>query len=177
MKRHLSAFAGALAMMALPASSFAAGDGGGASSGDNQTAEQCKKGEVWDKKKQKCVKAETSLPQDMIYEGGYDLAMAGRYEDAIRLLSLAPDKNDPRVLNYLGYSHRKAGRVQVGLGYYEEALRANPDYVLAREYMGEAYLTIGDVASARGQLDEIAHRAGTASPEYATLAAMIAKAG
>ncbi|MBK8457267.1 MAG: tetratricopeptide repeat protein [Phyllobacteriaceae bacterium] len=175
MKRLTSAMAGAAIAMLLPVAAFSAGDGGGTS--DNQTAEQCPTGKVWDKKKQKCVRAETSLPQDMIYEGGYDLAMAGRYEDAIRLLSLAPDKNDPRVLNYLGYSHRKAGRVQVGLGYYEEALRANPDYVLAREYMGEAYLTIGDVASAKGQLDEIARRAGTSSAEFARLAGLIAAAG
>lgn len=164
----------AAALALLPGTGLAAGDGGGAS---NQTVEQCKKGYVWDKKKEKCVKAESSLPQDMLYEGGYDLAMAGRYEDAIRVLSLAPDKNDPRVLNYLGYSHRKAGRVQVGLGYYEEALRANPDYVLAREYMGEAYLTIGDVASAKNQLDEIGKRAGRESAEYAALSALIQKAG
>ena len=59
------------------------------------------------------------------------------------------DKTDPRILNYLGYSHRKQGRVLVGLGYYQEALRHNPDYTLVREYMGEAHLQLGDVAAAK----------------------------
>lgn len=165
----------AVGAVALPAAAFAAGDGGGGS--DNQTAEQCKNGYVWDKKKEKCVKAETSLPQDLLYEGGYDLAMAGRYEDAIRVLSLAATKDDVRVLTMLGYSHRKVGRVQVGFGYYEEALNADPDYVLAREYLGEAYLAVGDLASAQGQLGEIEKRAGRESAEYAALAKAIATAG
>ena len=166
--------AAALAMSALSSPALAAGDGGGGSS--NQTAEQCKKGFVWDKKKEKCVKAESALPQDLLYEGGYDLAMAGRYEEAIRILALAPDKADPRVLNYLGYAHRKAGRIEVGLGYYREALRINPDYTLARAYMGEAFLMRGDIAAAKVQLDEIARRAGTASAEYRLLADEIAEA-
>lgn len=164
-----------IALATLSGAAFAAGDGGGGSS--NQTAEQCKKGFVWDKKKEKCVKAESALPQDLLYEGGYDLAMAGRYEEAIRILALAPDKADPRVLNYLGYAHRKAGRIDVGLGYYREALRINPDYTLARAYMGEAFLMRGDIASAKAQLDEIARRAGTASAEYRLLADEIAGAG
>ena len=62
------------------------------------------------------------------------------YDEAIKVLALAADKTDPRILNYLGYSHRKAGRVLVGLGYYQEALRNDPDYTLVREYMGEAHL-------------------------------------
>ena len=69
------------------------------------------------------------------------------------ILSLAADKTDPRILNYLGYSHRKAGRVTVGLGYYQEALRHDPDYTLVREYMGEAYLQQGNVEAAKEQLD------------------------
>ena len=80
------------------------------------------------------------LDDDSIYEAGRDLAMAGRYDEAIAMLSLAADKTDPRILNYLGYSHRKSGRVLVGLGYYQEALRNDPNYTLVREYLGEAHL-------------------------------------
>ena len=86
------------------------------------------------------------------------LAMAGRYDEAIAVLSLAANKQDPRILNYLGYSHRHSGRVTVGLGYYEEALRIDPNYTLVREYLGEAHLQIGDLAGAQQQLMEIEKR-------------------
>ena len=89
------------------------------------------------------------------------------------MLSLAADKTDPRILNYLGYSHRKSGRVLVGLGYYQEALRNDPDYTLVREYLGEAHLQLGDVAAARDQLGEIEKRCGTGCEEYVELAAQI----
>jgi tetratricopeptide (TPR) repeat protein len=93
------------------------------------------------------------------------------------VLGYIADKEDPRVLNYLGYSHRKSGRIGVGLGYYQEALRIDPDYVLAREYLGEAYLTLGDVAAARNQLAEIEKRCGKGCREYSQLAEQLAALG
>ena len=93
--------------------------------------------------------------------------------EAIKVLSLAQNKSDPRILNYLGYSHRKAGRILVGLGYYEEALRIDPNYTLVREYLGEAHLQLGDVASAKNQLSEIEKRCGTSCEEYKELAEQI----
>jgi tetratricopeptide (TPR) repeat protein len=89
------------------------------------------------------------------------------------VLSLAENKADPRILNYLGYAHRKQGRILVGLGYYQEALRADPDYTQVREYLGEAHLQLGDVAAAREQLSEIEKRCGTGCEEYAELSAQI----
>jgi tetratricopeptide (TPR) repeat protein len=157
----------ALPLLAAPA--FSAGDGGGGDSGTT-----CANGKVWDKKTKKCVPQQSGLmDDDSLYEAGRDLALAGRYGEAIKVLSLAEDKTDPRILNYLGYSHRKSGRVLVGLGYYEEALRNNPDYTLVREYMGEAHLQLGDVAAARVQLTEIEKRCGKGCSEYAELAAQI----
>ncbi len=61
----------------------------------------------------------------------------------------------------------------VGLGYYEEALRNDPDYTLVREYMGEAHLQLGNVAAAREQLGEIEKRCGKDCAEYAELSAQI----
>lgn len=149
---------------------FTAGGGGG-----TDTTEKCSGGKIWDKKLQKCVNPKRGeVDDDSIYEAGRDLAMHGRYGEAIEVLGLAADKTDPRILNYLGYAHRKAGRVAVGLGYYQEALRIDPDYTLVREYLGEAYLTIGDVASARGQLGEIEKRCGKGCNEYTLLADQIA---
>ncbi|RUW32083.1 tetratricopeptide repeat protein [Mesorhizobium sp. M1E.F.Ca.ET.041.01.1.1] len=164
-----------LAVAALPlfvAPAFTAGEGGGGGSGGGTT--QCKKGEVWDKKKNKCVKPQYGmLDDDSIYEAGHDLAMAGRYDEAISVLTLAANKQDPRILNYLGYSHRHSGRITVGFGYYEEALRINPDYTLVREYLGEAHLQIGDLAGAQEQLKEIEKRTGKGSREYGMLSEQI----
>ncbi|MBZ9799149.1 tetratricopeptide repeat protein [Mesorhizobium sp. ES1-4] len=158
----------ALQFLAVPA--FAAGGSGGS----DQTVTQCKKGEVWDKKKQKCVPPkEGMLDDDSIYDAGHALAMAGRYDEAISVLVLAANKQDPRILNYLGYSHRHSGRVTVGLGYYEEALRIDPNYTLVREYLGEAHLQIGDLAGAQQQLMEIEKRTGKGSREYGMLAEQI----
>ena len=166
-----------MAIAALPlfvAPAFTAGEGGSGSGGNSGGTTQCKKGEVWDKKKKKCVTPQYGmLDDDSIYEAGHDLAMAGRYDEAISVLTLAANKQDPRILNYLGYSHRHSGRVTVGLGYYEEALRINPDYTLVREYLGEAHLQIGDLAGAQKQLSEIEKRTGKGSREYGMLSEQI----
>ncbi|MBL8577068.1 MAG: tetratricopeptide repeat protein [Mesorhizobium sp.] len=158
--------------LAVPA--LAAGDGGGGGGSDGASNTSCPKGKVYDKKSNSCKDAQRgAVDDDSLYEYGRGLAEAGRYAEAITILSLAADKTDPRILNYPGYSHRKAGRVVVALGYYQEALRQNPDYTLVREYLGEAYLQQGDVKAARGQLAEIEKRCGKGCREYVLLSDQI----
>ena len=160
------AFAGLL--LSTPCAYAAGSDGGGSGGGDS--AKNCSGGQVWDGKTGKCVNPKKSdLDLDTIYDAGRSYALAGRYGEAITVLTTIAASNDPRVLNYLGYSHRMSGRIDVGLGYYEEALRLDPDFVLAREYMGEAFLQKGDLPSAQAQLAEIVLRVGVASPEYIEL--------
>ncbi len=101
----------------LVAPAFSAGGGGG-----SLRPEYAREAKSGTRSKQKCVPKTSSIDDDSIYETGRSLAMQGRYGEAIAMLSLAKDKTDPRILNYLGYSHRKQGRVLVGLGYYQEAL-------------------------------------------------------
>ncbi|WP_018428941.1 tetratricopeptide repeat protein [Hoeflea sp. 108] len=164
--RYLMLVAGAV--VALPlfgAPLFAAGDGG-----SSEQQPKCTGGQIYNGKTKKCEAPKAGMiDDDSIYKAGRALAMDGKYDDAIKVLTLAADKTDPRILNYLGYSHRKAGRVLVGLGYYQEALRNNPDYTLVREYMGEAHLMLGDVAAARVQLAEIEKRCGKGCREYGML--------
>ena len=93
------------------------------------------------------------------------------------MLQRAEDSDDPRVLNVLGFATRKQGRVDEGLTYYRRALAIDPNYVLAREYMGEAFLQKGDIASAQEQLSEIGSRCGTNCTSYGKLANLIANAG
>ena len=166
--RMMVAMASALVAAPLLLSpAFSMGDGG---SSDSDSIPACKKSQVWNKKKHKCVDQRQGMIDDeSIYETGRALAKQGRYGEAIEILTLAADKTDPRILNYLGYSHRKQGRVLVGLGYYEEALHNDPDYTLVREYKGEAHLQLGDVAAAREELNQIEKRCGTTCPEYTVL--------
>lgn len=163
MRKHLLIAFVSLALPFPSVPAFAAGEGGG------DASNQCSSGKVWDNTTQKCVDKTTLNEHDRLYDEGRMMAKAGRYGEAIVLLSSIAGSGDPRVLNYLGYSHRMQGRIEVGLGYYEEALRVNPDFTLAREYMGEAYLQKGDVAAARAQLSEIGKRCGTGCEEYAEL--------
>ena len=63
------------------------------SMGDNTittspTAKDCKKGEVWDKKNKKCVKAGAGvLPDEELYDQGRALAKEGQYDWALSVLA------------------------------------------------------------------------------------------
>jgi tetratricopeptide (TPR) repeat protein len=146
---------------------------------DLEKAEKkCKetKGKVWNKKTKKCVDAQAgSLDDESIYETGRYLAKIDRYEEAIAILKLAANQNDKRVLNYLGYANRKAGRIDVGLTYYKASLALDPDYVLVREYLGEALIQKGDIEGAKAQLAEIEARCGKTCEPYEDLAEELAK--
>ena len=138
---------------------------------------KCKKGEVLKKvgNVKKCVKVESGiLPDEDLYQQGRLLAKAGQYDWALQVLAVIQNQNDPRVLNYTGYSHRKAGRLEIGITYYRKALAINPDFVLAREYLGEGYVAAGRIDLAKAELDEIARLCGTTCEEYKDLSEAIA---
>lgn len=135
-----------------------------------KTTTECKNGQVWDKAKNKCVDAKkSSLDDDTLYTAARELAYNGQYENAITLLNLIKDQNDARVLNYLGYSHRKAGRFELGMKYYQQALAVDANFILARSYMGQALLEQGNVQAARAQLIEIRDRGGEDTWAYRAL--------
>jgi Flp pilus assembly protein TadD len=85
------------------------------------------------------------------------------------VLNLARNQNDPRILNYLGYANRKAGRMELGMSYYRKALQADENYILARSYMGMALVEQGDIQGARVQLVEIRDRGGEGTWAYRAL--------
>lgn len=116
-----------------------------------------------------CVgQASVAMADEELFYAGYWLAKNGAYEQALGYLTLARHK-DERVLTYIGYATRKLGRVDEALPLYRQALSVNPDYVVARAYMGEAFLTKGEPDKARAELAEIARRCGTACPAYVDL--------
>ena len=102
------------------------------------------------------------------------MARQGQYSEALAVFKMAADQNDPRILTGIGFSTRKLGNVDAAFVYYSRALDRDPNLVLTRAYLGEAYIQKGDIASAEGQLREIAARCGTACEAYAQLSQNIA---
>ena len=82
---------------------------------------------------------------------------------------------DERILTYIGFATRKLGDHDTAMGFYARALAMNPNYTVARAYLGEAFLDKGETAKAREQLAEIATRCGTTCVEYRELEAEFAK--
>jgi predicted Zn-dependent protease len=127
------------------------------------------------KPKPKPKQKDSALDQDQIYSLGYWQAKRGEHEAALVTLRSAADQNDPRVQTMIGFALRKLGKVDEGMIYYRRVLAAHPDRITTRQYLGEAFLQVGDVASAREQLGEIAKRCGMACEDYQLLAEEIAK--
>ena len=149
------------AALILPTAAFAAGSTDSSPPKPTETTKVCKDGKIWDKKTKSCVNAQESrLDDDTRYAAVRELAYAGKYADALNVLAAMSDQSESRVLTYYGFTHRKAGRVDLGMKYYQAALKTDPDNILARSYMGQGLVASGDLEGARVQLVEIEARGG-----------------
>lgn len=156
--------------LTLPLGAFAAGgDSTGGSTWTNppketQTTKECKGVKVWDDKKKRCVAPKNSgLDTDTLYNAVRELAYAGRPADAQGVLAAMPDQSDDRVLTYWGFTHRKLGDLDRAAFYYQAAIAANPDNILARSYMGQGFVEAGKTDLAIAQWREITARGGEGS--------------
>ncbi|HWA48905.1 MAG TPA: tetratricopeptide repeat protein [Dongiaceae bacterium] len=77
-----------------------------------------------------------------------------QYEEALPLLLHLDEKgrSNPDVLNLIGFSLRKTGKMADALGYYQRALALDPEHLGANEYLGELYLEIKQPAKAKERL-------------------------
>jgi len=147
-------------------------DGGGS---DRSNPPTCQRGETWDSRSQKCVKAENGvLPDTALTDYAFALVKAGRYGEALAVLDLLKNPNTPVALNYRGYATRKLGRIDEGISYYLKSVALDPHYAQVREYLGEACLVKGDIASAKAELQAIKRICGTTCEAYEHLAVAIA---
>ena len=154
---------------------LADGGGGGGGSDRSSNTPTCGRGEVWDSRNQRCVKAENRvLPDRELTNYAYALVKTGRYAEALGVLDLLTDPNTPVALNYRGYATRKLGRIDEGIGYYLKSIALDPHYAQVREYLGEAYLLKGDLADATAQLRAIKGICGTVCESYEHLEIAIA---
>ncbi len=79
---------------------------------------------------------------------------AKKWDQAVEALkkSLAHDDKSAEIYNLLGYSERNRGNLDAAFKYYDKALALDPKHRGAREYVGEAYLMVGNVVKAEEQL-------------------------
>ncbi|MEO1397909.1 MAG: tetratricopeptide repeat protein [Pseudomonadota bacterium] len=151
----------ATALISAPAFVFAAGSGDSSPPKPTATTTQCSNGQVFDDEAAACVDPkESRLDDDTLYRAVREFAYAGMYAETLATLDLMSDQQEDRVLTYRGFAHRKAGDIDTGMAFYQAALTANPDNFLARSYMGQAYVELGNTEAARMQLSEIRTRGG-----------------
>jgi tetratricopeptide (TPR) repeat protein len=163
-----------LALTLLPAFAFAAGSDDPTPPAPTPTVTECAQGLVWDLATQSCLTPEASTNDDnALLDDIRALAYAGQYQAALDLLDQLGDPTSPLALTYYGFTHRKAGRADLGLQYYQAAIAADPANHLARSYMGQGYVSAGDLVLAQVQLTEIRMRGGAGTWAETSLATAI----
>ena len=94
---------------------------------------------------------------DPDYAAGKAAIEAKDWAAAIKRLSAAAlrDTRNADIQNYLGYAYRNSGRMDLAFKYYDRALQLNPRHRGAHEYVGEAWLMVGNLAKAEQHLSAL----------------------
>jgi tetratricopeptide (TPR) repeat protein len=159
--------------LAMAGQAFAASGGSSGSSGAS-TMPACKTGYVWNASKKSCVKATGGIMDDkQLYAQGHDLALAGRYQEALDALGAVQNK-DSMTLTMIGYATRKMGNYDQGVAFYQQALALDVNNVNTREYLGEAYAEKGHIDLAKAELVKVEALCGQSCEQYRDLSAAIA---
>jgi Flp pilus assembly protein TadD len=91
---------------------------------------------------------------DVDYAAGRQAIDARKWSEAVQRLGRAavryPDNAD--LQNYLGYAYRHLGQYEPAFDHYKRALALDPRHRGAHEYIGEAYLLVGDLPNAEHHL-------------------------
>ncbi len=76
------------------------------------------------------------------------------YLKALEKLEMAykSDRNNPDILNYLGFALRKTGKYEKAEKYYLAGLKIKPNHNGINEYLGELYVSTGRMDLARERL-------------------------
>ena len=148
-----------VAAIALPAHAVGSNDENDAPPTPSETTTSCSEGLIFDDDQGKCVPPEDATDtQAGLYRDMRELAANGRYDEAAYVLDVMEPSDG--VLTYRGFLARKRGDWIGAVAYYEAALAANPDNLLARSYYGMGLAEHGNTKAAREQLAEIRARGG-----------------
>lgn len=171
--RFAQALALVLATLA-PQGAWTAGSETPAPPEPTETTTKCEKGLIWDPKSQSCRPAEdAALSDDLRFNAAREFAYFGQPRAALRALAAMQEGDSDRVLTYRAFAERQRGHRKAAFALYARALQQNPDNLLARSYLGQAYVAQGDLRRAKVQLVEIQARGGKGSwPEVALAKAL-----
>ena len=111
-----------------------------------------------------------------LYDKAYELVYYKKFDKSIKLLEKIAKRKDlgekkADVYNLLGFSYRKHSEPDLdkALESYKIALETNPEHLGAHEYLGELYITLGNMNKANEMLNSLEKIAGTSSMEYIKL--------
>jgi len=98
--------------------------------------------------------ATPAKPEDPQYTAAVKAIKAKEYAKAIPLLEGVTQREPQNAdaYNWLAYATRKNGDPAASIPIYEKALAIDPKHRGAHEYIGEAYLMLGDIAKAKRHL-------------------------
>ena len=96
-------------------------------------------------------------PADPQYTAGVAAIQAENYQEGIQKIEayIARDPanaGDADAQNWLGFAYRKSGNLDAAFMHYDKALAINPKHRGAHEYLGEAYLMVGNLPKAEEHL-------------------------
>jgi tetratricopeptide (TPR) repeat protein len=93
-------------------------------------------------------------PEDPDYTAGVKAIKANRFAAAIPLLRRVVDRDarNADAFNWLAYATRRNGDPAGSIPLYEQALAIDPKHRGAHEYIGEAYLMLGNLVKAKEHL-------------------------
>ena len=116
------------------------------------------------------------VAEDANYAAGKRAIAASDWKAAEVALSkaVAKEPGDANAQNLLAYSYRKLGNLDLAFMHYNEALRLDPKHRGAHEYMGEAYLMVGNLAKAEEHLAALDKLCLFGCEEYRTLKKAVA---
>ena len=77
------------------------------------------------------------------------------YKEAFSKLEIAnkKDKNNPDILNYMGFTSRKSGNFNEAEKFYLKGLSLNPKHNGINEYLGELYVQTNRIDKAKERLE------------------------
>jgi Flp pilus assembly protein TadD len=92
--------------------------------------------------------------RDADYAAGKKAVDDKNWTEAVARFKVAArrDPDNADLQNYLGYSYRHLKQYDLAFTYYKRAIELDPRHRGAHEYIGEAYLMVGDLPNAQKHL-------------------------
>ena len=96
----------------------------------------------------------SAVREDPDYTDGVQAIKKGDWATAIRRMEtvVAKDARNADAYNWLAYATRRQGDSAKAIPIYEKALQLDPKHRGAHEYIGEAYLVLGNLSKAKEHL-------------------------